>query len=124
MIKAALIDAENKQRDRHVWKWLRDLESSAYNLDELVDRVIKNPSLRKNEGCTGELRKLIPTCCRDSMLADETVFELGNISSRLEVLSKEISKLETRAPYRTGEKFQAALFMEESLEVSYVYRLS
>ncbi|CAA2954526.1 Hypothetical predicted protein [Olea europaea subsp. europaea] len=43
-INAVLTDAENKQRDRTVRKWLRDLESSAYNLDELVDQMRLLPS--------------------------------------------------------------------------------
>ncbi|CAA2955142.1 Hypothetical predicted protein [Olea europaea subsp. europaea] len=98
MIKAVLTDVENKQRGKLVSKWLRDLQSSAYKLDELVDRVIKNPSPKKNE-------------------AAPTASKLRNISSRLEVLSKEISKLDlvenvTMAPYRTGEMFQMASFME------------
>ncbi|CAA2955143.1 Hypothetical predicted protein [Olea europaea subsp. europaea] len=131
MIKVVLTDAENKQLDRPVRKWLRDPESSAYNLDELLDRVIKNPSLRKNEGRTSKLRKLIPTCFNfsfpGSTLADGTASKLRNISSRFKVLSKEISKLDlvenvTREPYRTGERFQMASFMEESLTVTRAYR--
>ncbi|CAA3001210.1 Hypothetical predicted protein [Olea europaea subsp. europaea] len=116
MIKAVLTDAEKKQRQRPVSKWLRDLQSSAYKLDELMDRVIKNHSLSENEGSTSKLRKLIPTSCfnffsPDSMLADGIASKLKRITSRLKVLSKEISKLNlvenvTKVPYRKVERFK------------------
>ncbi|CAA2993920.1 disease resistance RPP13 1 [Olea europaea subsp. europaea] len=96
-IEAVLTDAENKQTEnKGVKLWLNDLEDLAYDLEDLVDELNAEASLRKireNEGSTSKVKKLIPTCCtnlslNDFMLERGIASKLKEISSRLEALSK------------------------------------
>ncbi|XP_022889154.1 putative disease resistance protein At3g14460, partial [Olea europaea var. sylvestris] len=97
-----LTDAENKQTaNRAVKLWLNDLEDLAYDLEDLVDELNTEASLRKirkNKGSNSKVKKLIPTCCTnlshsDFMFERGITSKLKEISSRLEALSEQIKML-------------------------------
>ncbi|CAA2964966.1 disease resistance RPP13 1 [Olea europaea subsp. europaea] len=128
MIEAVLTDAENKQTaNRAVNQWLNDLEDLAYDLDDLVDELNTEASLRKlkeNKDSTSKVQKLIPTCCPNLSFAhfmSDRKFssKLKEISSQLEGLLNQIKILSLvenmrGKHYGTGERLQTTSLVIES----------
>ena len=98
MIQDVLNDAANKEvTEAAVKRWLNRLQHLAYDIDDVLDDMATEAMHREftneSEATTSKLRKLIPTCCTSFSLSSRMDGKLSDITTRLQELVDEKSKL-------------------------------
>ncbi|PWA88374.1 NB-ARC domains-containing protein [Artemisia annua] len=98
-IQNVLTDASQKEvTEAAVKKWLNSLQHLAYDIDDVLDDMATEAMHREftneSEATTSKLRKLIPTCCTSFSLSTSMDGKLSGITTRLQELVDERSKLD------------------------------
>ncbi|KAK2639524.1 hypothetical protein Ddye_027319 [Dipteronia dyeriana] len=105
MIKAILIDAEDKQLTNEAVKmWLEDLQDLAYDAEDILDEYATEALRRKlkiqeyQAASTSRARKLIPACCigftPSALWSDFSIrSKIDDITSRLDDLCRQRTEL-------------------------------
>ncbi|XP_071734060.1 putative disease resistance RPP13-like protein 1 [Rutidosis leptorrhynchoides] len=99
-IKNVLNDASQKEvTDEAVRVWLNGLQHLAYDIDDVLDGLATDAMKREfkeqdSVAFTSKVRKLIiPTCCKNFTLSEKMSGKLDDITSKLEDLEKEKTRL-------------------------------
>ncbi|GFZ00420.1 hypothetical protein Acr_14g0000560 [Actinidia rufa] len=104
-IRAVLDDAKEKQiKNKLVTSWLEELQDLAYDLDDLLDEfsteALRYELIEKSQSSTNKVRALVPTFMRfnpgGAFFNFKMRSKINEITTRLQDMSKKISKLGLR----------------------------